>query len=94
MVLKSRQFLHHSIVSIFAVFGCIASAFGQISGTIFSSDGEKLSFATVVIEGTTHGTTADLDGNFEIISTLREAKIVASYVGYENDTLSLSLIHI
>lgn len=88
MLKQSDQFNRFILSFFFLSLSFTSKVSGQIVGTISSSEGEKLSFATVVIAGTTQGTTADLDGNFEIISTLREAKIVASYVGYENDTLN------
>ena len=88
MLKQSDQFNRFILSFFFLSLSFTSKVSGQIVGTISSSEGEKLSFATVVIAGSTQGTTADLDGNFEIISTLREAKIVASYVGYENDTLN------
>jgi len=58
-----------------------------ITGSVVSSEGEKLSFANVIIQGAMTGTTADIDGNFQLPTDRKEASVVASYLGYENDTL-------
>ncbi len=65
-------------------------SFGQlntIKGTVLSSNGEKLSFATVIILGTTEGTTTDIDGNFALSIAQNDAAIIASYIGYNSETL-------
>lgn len=76
------------IIFIFLYFHDTSSS--QINGTVSSENGEKLSFATVVVKGTTNGTTTDIDGNFQITTSHKEVMIVATYIGYENDTISWS----
>lgn len=87
MLKQSDQFNRFILSFFFLSLSFASKVSGQIIGTISSSEGEKLSFATVVIAGSTQGTTADLDGNFELTTKLKTAKVVASYVGYENDTI-------
>ena len=48
------------------VSGGLSSAIAQITGTVTDSTGEPLIGATVMISGTSTGTSADLDGNFSI----------------------------
>ena len=48
------------------VSGGLSSAIAQITGTVTDSTGEPLIGATVMISGTSPGTSADLDGNFSI----------------------------
>ncbi len=59
----------------------------NISGTVSSSEGEKLSFATVIIQGSSEGTTTDIDGNFSFSTTKTDAALIASYIGFHSDTL-------
>jgi len=78
------------IVLIFIMFTLALPLFCQsqtITGSVVSSEGEKLSFANVIIQGAMTGTTADIDGNFQLPTDRKEASVVASYLGYENDTL-------
>lgn len=75
---------------------CIAIAFlfsgvinaQQISGSV-SDDTGPLPGASVVVEGTTTGTTTDFDGNFTIDAS-SNAVLIFSYVGYQSQTVSLN----
>jgi TonB-linked SusC/RagA family outer membrane protein len=75
---------------------CLASAFifsgvlnaQQISGSV-SDDTGPLPGASVVVEGTTTGTTTDFDGNFTIDAS-SSAVLIFSYVGYQSQTVSLN----
>ncbi|WP_289041382.1 TonB-dependent receptor [uncultured Zobellia sp.] len=58
----------------------IASA--QITGTVLDEDGEPLPGASVVVKGTTTGSTTDFDGLFSIDAEVGD-KLVISYIGYE-----------
>lgn len=58
-----------------------------ISGTVTSSEGEKLSFATIIIQGSSEGTTTDIEGNFSFSTLKKDAALIASYIGYYSDTL-------
>lgn len=60
-----------------------------ISGTVTSSEGEKLSFATIIIQGSSEGTTTDIEGNFSFSTLKKDAALIASYIGYYSDTLYL-----
>jgi TonB-linked SusC/RagA family outer membrane protein len=58
-----------------------------ISGTVTDAGtGEPLIGVTVLIEGTTTGTTTDLDGNYTIRVSAGQA-LVFSYIGYNTETL-------
>lgn len=55
-----------------------------IKGTISDQDGLPLPSATILLEGTSVGTTTDFDGNFEFPQPLKKGDILQiSYVGYE-----------
>ncbi|WP_240665643.1 TonB-dependent receptor [Lutibacter sp. HS1-25] len=51
-----------------------------VSGTV-TADGQPLSGATVLIKGTSNGTTTDFDGNFTIGANA-QSTLVVSYIGY------------
>ncbi len=53
---------------------------------------EALIGASLIVTGTTRGTTTDIDGKVQICNLSQGVKIVVSYVGYKNDTLKLSTI--
>ncbi len=58
----------------------------QISGTVVDDKGNPMPGVTVMVEGTTSGTITDLDGKYNI-SVPNGAKLVFSYIGYENITM-------
>ncbi len=82
----------------------VASGQHVISGKVLEQDtGEPLSFATIIMEGTTTGTVTNLDGFFTLLDVPDTLfKLVISYVGYEttiyevtsDDIRSRSLIRI
>ena len=83
-----RRVLMFALVSVYS-----AIAWGQnvICGTVV--DGltqEPLPSATVYINGTTHGTSTDADGRFELKDVTFPATIIFSFVGYEPKALDLT----
>lgn len=56
-----------------------------IAGTITDMDGAPLPGVTVMIKGTTLGTTTDIDGNFSIDVPDENAVLVFSYVGFVSE---------
>ncbi|RED47840.1 SusC/RagA family TonB-linked outer membrane protein [Seonamhaeicola aphaedonensis] len=62
-------------------FSCVAMSFAQtVTGTV-TADGQPLPGATVLVKGTTTGTSTDFDGNFSINADANST-LVFSYVGY------------
>ncbi len=56
---------------------------GQVSGTVTSADdGMPLPGASVVVVGTTTGTTTDFDGNYTLEDVASDATLAFSYVGF------------
>ena len=53
-----------------------------VSGKITGNGGEPLLGANVVEKGTTNGVTADINGNYSITVSDREAILVFSYIGF------------
>ena len=58
-----------------------------ISGTVSDENGLPLLGATIVISGTTSGTTTDFDGNYKINANTGDV-LTFSYVGYQNQNPS------
>ena len=66
---------------------------GTVKGRVYNQkNNEPLEFATIRIQGTTNGTTTDLEGNYEIVYRPGFYRLEVSYVGYET-TLSAE-VHI
>jgi len=61
----------------------------QINGVITNEEGERLAFASVYIEGTSKGTTSNLDGEYEIQIDGVDQAIVFQYIGYQNQILKI-----
>ncbi len=77
--------LTYRIALIFAIMGLsCASAFAQqVKGTVKDASGQPVIGAAVVVDGTSIGTTVDLDGNFAINDAVpSDAVLVVSSIGY------------
>ena len=63
----------------------LAQEKGTIKGTLLDGDmnNEPLSFASVILKGTTTGTETDLDGNFELKVNAGSYTVVFSFLGYK-----------
>lgn len=72
--------------------GLSISSFAQevITGTVIDSgEGEPIPGASVLLKGTTTGTTTDFDGNFSISVPDGEAILVFSFIGYEKQEITV-----
>lgn len=59
---------------------------GKVTGRIVDVDGEPVIGATVKEQGTSNGTTTDIDGNFTL-DAAPNSTLEVSYIGYETQTL-------
>jgi iron complex outermembrane recepter protein len=71
------------------LFTCVFTYAQTISGTVNSDKGEKLPGVSVVIKGTTKGTTTDRDGKYVIDAKSGET-LVFSFVGYLSKEISIN----
>jgi len=55
----------------------------QVTGIVYDENGDPMFPATIAIEGTSQGTTTDIDGKFSIDANEGDV-LVISYVGYED----------
>ncbi|WP_247235301.1 TonB-dependent receptor [Telluribacter sp. SYSU D00476] len=81
------------LVGLLALLASVAEA-QRVTGTVYeqpSADTEKtpLIGASVFWAGTTLGTSTDASGHFSIPRSAQSNKLVFSFVGYVNDTLSI-----
>lgn len=61
----------------------------EVSGRVNDENGQGLPGASVVVKGTTTGTTTDLDGNYNI-SVPEDAVLTVSFVGYKTKEIALN----
>tara|TARA_B100000678_G_scaffold70509_2_gene57894 strand:+ start:1197 stop:4301 length:3105 start_codon:yes stop_codon:yes gene_type:complete len=75
---------------IFCVFGInVWAQQKEISGTVTSADdGLPIPGVSVIVEGTTRGTTTDFDGNYMIEAEATE-NLSFSYIGFETKTVAV-----
>ena len=70
------------MLTLFSFTGLIAQ---NISGVVNDENGEPLPGASVLVVGTTNGTTTDFDGNYSIdVNQDEEFTLSASFMGYQN----------
>lgn len=55
----------------------------QISGTIKDASGEVLPFASIYVQGTSRGTTSNIEGNYSLDLQEGDYQLVFQYVGYQ-----------
>lgn len=63
----------------------------SIEGLVLSDTKEPLPFANVMVEGTTIGTTTDIDGKFtlKIPDVVSSITLIVSYTGYEDKRIEV-----
>lgn len=79
--------MKYFILILTVLFNSVFSAFSQkqISGAVFSSEGNMpLIGATIVEKNTTNGTSTDLDGKFMLQISDTSTFIVASFIGFQS----------
>lgn len=74
----------------FIVCSAFASQAARVNGVVLSDEGYALIGANVYWANTGTGTITDLDGKFSLESIKETNKLVCSYMGYHNDTITVS----
>ncbi len=69
-----------------AVLFISATVLGQtkLTGTVVDESNEPLPGASVVVKGTTNGTSTDFDGKFMLDSKTTSGTLIVSFIGYES----------
>ncbi|MEP2278649.1 TonB-dependent receptor [Maribacter sp.] len=76
-----------------AAFLMTVTAFSQgpITGTVLDGDtNTPLPGATVMVKGTTNGTSTDFDGNFTINASADSGTLVVSYIGFNSKQIAFT----
>ena len=80
------------VLSLIAVLGAIAVSLGQnrqVAGTVTGADGSPIAGATIMVEGTTTGTTSGADGKFALAAP-SDATLSVSFIGYETQRIPVA----
>lgn len=70
---------------------CLALAQRSISGTITDDQGDPLIGASVLVKGSTVGTTTEVDGSFSLTIPDGSTILVISYTGFETKEVTLGI---
>lgn len=62
----------------------------NISGLVTDADGEPLIGATVMVKGSTHGVSTDVDGKYTLNGVKKGSTIEASYVGFTSQAVKVT----
>lgn len=63
---------------------------GSVAGKVMDPEGNGLPGVTIVVSGTTIGTTSDFGGNYNITLPNRASQLTYSFVGYVSQTLPIT----
>ena len=74
-----------SLVTLFTAVSALSQT--QLTGIVMDGDmNSPLPGASVVIKGTTNGTSSDLDGKFALSSSATTGQVEVSFIGYKTST--------
>lgn len=79
-----------SLLFFFAFSLSLKAQTKEISGTVTSKDGEALIGASILVVGTTNGTTTDIEGHFKLTISTPKPKLRISFVGYNDVTIDVN----
>lgn len=86
MLFASGHWLRRGGMALLLLLICVPLSLAQsskaIKGKVLDETGEPLMGASVLVEGTTHGSTTDLDGQFSVTLPSGRTKLKISFVGY------------
>ncbi|GAA4500354.1 SusC/RagA family TonB-linked outer membrane protein [Hymenobacter ginsengisoli] len=83
-----RQTLQLLVLLLLLSHGYSYAQASKISGRITNATNEPLIGVSIVVSGTTQGTTSDVDGNYTLTAA-DDASLVFSYVGYVSQTVAV-----
>ena len=82
-----------SILLLFFLTPLYAQTF-TVEGTVFDAlTGQPLSYANIRIDNSTRGAAANADGEYSLQLPPGSYKLIASYLGYNSDTLNIKLVY-
>jgi TonB-linked SusC/RagA family outer membrane protein len=78
------------VVAIFMLVSVNAIAQTKVSGKISTENGDPLPGASVVVEGTSNGTTTNNDGSYSVNVPKQGSSLIISFIGYVNKTVAIN----
>ena len=78
-----------SIATVLAVCGFALAQNKQVTGTVTGTDGAPVAGATVAVDGTTIGTSTDLQGNY-VLQAPADGVLTISFIGYEDQKVAIN----
>jgi TonB-linked SusC/RagA family outer membrane protein len=86
-----RRVKYLFILSLLWLFTTAASAQGvPLSGRVVGETGSALPGVTVLVKGTTHGTTTDADGHYTLPVTADHKTLIVSFIGYQTQEVPIN----
>ena len=77
----------------FLILAFLNSHAGRVSGTVTDDKGNILPFASILVKGTTKGTTANNEGRYFISLETGKYTIVSQYVGYKRQEKTIDVLN-
>ena len=90
---KIYQFLPHTLILLFSLFGAMP-VYAQnvtVRGTVRDASGQGLSGASVTVQGANQGTLADNSGNYSLSLPPGTHTLTVSYVGFTTQSIPLTV---
>jgi hypothetical protein len=78
------------LLILFFSFAFTAFAQRQISGKVTADNGEALPGVTVLLKGTTTGSTTDVGGNYSLTVPSDNGTLVVSFIGYQTKEVPIN----
>jgi len=79
-----------AIMLLFSMIGSVMAQDNTLKGVVTGADdGQGIPGVNVVVEGTTSGTTTDVDGNYALALPDGAKSIVFTFVGYDSKTVAI-----
>lgn len=88
-LLKGKRYLFVFLL-IMTISTSVFSQKNQITGKVTDESGEGLPGVSIIVKGTTTGTSTDLDGNYSLVLPKEQTLVAYSYISYKTKELTLS----
>ena len=76
-----------TLIAVLGVFAWSNAQSRRVSGTVYAPDGTPAVGVSVLVDGTTQGTTTDVKGAYSLNNVPANGTLTVSFVGYETQTV-------
>lgn len=87
--MKNLTFKIVMIFAIMAMAGSVSAQTRQVTGTVKDTAGIPVIGAAVAVEGTSLGTSSNIDGSFSINVPSDNATLIVSFLGYQTQRVAV-----